>query len=594
MNLGYLILLICLFLAVFTVWKEYTRDNKLRAIWRIMASLLAVAALACIALPVKYKGTVSQTGKNEAMLLTDGFSRDSLNNYKTDSLYTAEAAIKNEYPKTKLVTLDELKWVTPGIKRLHVLGYGLNAAGLKQLDSIPIVFHPVQPPDGITAVNWTGRLKQGQPLIVQGSFKNTAVKKIRLILKGLNTTVDSVLIPAKATVKFNLTAVPKTTGRLVYQLLTITGKDTAGNESLPVTVDQDKPLKILMLSSAPNFENRFLKNWLSENGFAVSARLAISKGKFNSAYINMEQIPLDHLTPALLSKFDVLIGDLSVLAALNNTERSALKQQVTQKGLGLIVNADTTFKPSSWLQSDFQVQQSTTGEQKPIALLIGGKKIAPKLLITNQSFINDNGNIQQLVTDARNRLMAGTKIAGAGKLVFTTLTNTYTWMLAGNKNDYSTLWSLIISKAAMALPQTELWQAEGIPVVNEPVKLQVETAANTGQLMVDDVAVSPKQNSLLPFQWPASWWPSVAGWHTVKKTGGVQSWLYVNKTGSWKTIVALSKTATTKKYAEAMPILLSVTKEIQHNSEVAVPKIYFYIVLLAGCIFLWVESKISN
>jgi hypothetical protein len=45
-----------------------------------------------------------------------------------------------------------------------------------------------------------------------------------------------------------------------------------------------------MLSASPDFESKFLKNWLSENGYAVALRSAISKDKFNSEYINIKPV----------------------------------------------------------------------------------------------------------------------------------------------------------------------------------------------------------------------------------------------------------------------------------------------------------------
>ena len=167
-------------------------------------------------------------------------------------------------------------------------------------------------------------------------------------------------------------------------------------------------------------------------------------------------------------------------------------------------------------------------------------------------------------------------------------------MLAGSKNDYTALWSLLIGKAAMTIPQNGTWQTKGIPAINEPTDIELETAATTGQLLVDDIPVSPRQNDLLPFQWHGTWWPSAAGWHLLKWANDIPGWLYVNKPGSWKTIKALNNITATKKYAASNARGVSVTKEIQQNTEIAVPKIYFYILLLLGCTYLWLESKLSN
>ncbi len=56
MNWTILVLLICLLLAVFVLWKEVIRVNKARLLWRIVASVFAVIAIACFALPIGYEG----------------------------------------------------------------------------------------------------------------------------------------------------------------------------------------------------------------------------------------------------------------------------------------------------------------------------------------------------------------------------------------------------------------------------------------------------------------------------------------------------------------------------------------------------------
>lgn len=590
-----IVLIVCALLAIFACWKEFTRENKLRFVWRIVASLVAVIMLAAIALPVSYPGTSRLAVKNAAVLLTPGMDKDSLSDFKNDSLFTTDAAIQKEYPGAKLVTADELNAVSPKIGQLHILGFGLSADQLKRLDSLPVIFHPASAPSGVSAISWTGKLKQGEPVRVQGKFSNTGTNVVRVILKGLNTTVDSIFIPAKKETVFDLKDIPKNTGRSVYRLVALTGHDTLANDPLPVNIDPVTPLKILILSASPGFEDRFLKNWLSENGFAVAARAAISKDKFNSSYVNMPQTPLDHLTPALLDKFDVLIGDLSVLKSLSGAEASALKQHVTEKGLGLIVNADTTTKTSSWLQADFPLQKLTVKDQKPVSLLLAGKKTAAITFNAEQLLIGFREGTQVLVSNEQNQELVVTTIAGAGKLVFNTLNDTYSWMLAGNKKDYSALWSLLISKAVKPAMQAEDWTtASAIPVVDQPVTIQIETAVMSGMILADNTPVSPAQGPELPFQWRGTFWPTTAGWYPVKKADGVSNWLYVYGKNDWKTLTALKTIADTRQYATDHAPINDVTKQIHQKENIPAPKIYFYILLLAACTFLWVESKLTS
>jgi hypothetical protein len=593
MSWTYIVLIICCLVAVFAVWKEYNRLNRSYLILRIVASLMAVAALACIVLPVNYWKDITRQGDNSTILLTAGFEPDSLINYRNSKLFTTDRSIEKAYPKAKLIRLDELKTDSPAISKLHVFGYGLNENELKQLDHLSLDFHPAPIPGGITAIDGNQKLKTGEALKVQGKYKNDSSKPVKLVLKGLNTQLDTATIAAKTNGDFELNAVPKNEGRAVYHLLAITGRDTLANENLPVEIDPIKQLKILILSASPDFETRFLKNWLSENGFSVTVRSAISKDKFSSEYVNMQPLKVDHLSGALLDKFDLIIGDLSVL----KSESALLKQQVMEKGLGVIIRADSSSKALSWLQNDFPVEKLNVRNPPPVSLTIKGKKDRLALLKIDPNYISLRPGTQPLVYDAQNHLLVNTSLAGAGRLAFTTISNTYNWVLGGNKDDYGAFWSLLISKVARKMPVNEGWSVTPqLPTVNEPLQLQLETSSVPGQINADSsvpmiIGIAPEQNPAIPFEWNNTYWPATTGWHSVKQNNGQAVWFYVYGDNEWQTLRSVKKLTATHRYAETYAVNASVTKQIHEKMRIEVPKIYFYLLLLLAVTFLWVEGK---
>ncbi|HTD39432.1 MAG TPA: hypothetical protein VK671_02340, partial [Mucilaginibacter sp.] len=498
-------------------------------------------------------------------------------------------SVQKVYPKAKQIRPDGLKTDSPAFTRVHVFGYGLNGNELNQLGRLPLVFHPSPIPGGIIAVNWNQKLKSGESLTVQGRYKNNSSKAVRLILTGLSTQLDTAIIPAKSNKEFELTAVPKNEGRSVYHLQAIAEKDTLENESLPVQIDPIKPLKILILSASPDFETRFLKNWLSENGFEVAVRSAISKDKFSSEYVNMQPVKVDHLNAGVLEQFDLVIGDLSVLKS-----EGALKQQVTQKGLGIIVRADSLSKGSSWLQTDFPVEKLDIKNPPPLALVISGKKDRSALLKTDQSFIRNQPNTQPLVNDAQGHIFVNSSMTGAGRLVFTTITNTYNWVLASDKGDYSAFWSLLIGKTARKTPAPENWTFAQSPTVNEPVNLQLQSSQAPEKITADNIIIVPVQNPSVPFEWNNIYWPSSSGWHSVKQNNSQPAWWYVYEDKDWNSVKVSEKLAVTRQYAETYTQDASVTKQIHEKLQIEVPKIYFYMLLLGACVYLWVEGKLKN
>ena len=590
MNWTYLVIVICVILAVFTVVMEYRRVNRQRLGLRITALLIAIASIGALTLPVSYWGE-TKLGANEAVLVTTGYNRDSLNEFKTDTLFTTDSVINAQNPKTRLITIDQLQNVVPAISRLHILGFGLTEDELKQLDSIPIVFHQAIYPSGITSISWTEKIKQGQQCVIQGTFNNSTHSQVKLVLSGLNTNVDSLLIGPTVSTSFELTDLPKIEGKTVDRLLVILGKDTIENEKIPIEVSPVNPLKVLVLSGAPNFENKFLKNWLVDNGFAIAVRSAISKNKFSAEFINIEQLPINQLSPQVLNKFDVIITDLSVLKELNNDANISVKNQVVKNSMGLIVRVDTVFKTTSWIQNGITIYKPTSADQQGSPLNFLGEKNASKILSNGQLFIGNSDNMQALVTDGKHRELACTGIMGTGKIVLTTIGDSYSWMLAGNKNDYSAFWSLLVRKAAKPHPQLENWKTvNNIPTLNAPAILSVETASPPAAMLIDDVSTALLQNMELPFQWQNRWWPVKTGWQPVKRTHGAIDWIYVYETTDWTAIKAIKQTIDTKKYESAIT-LHGVTKQIHQKAKIPTPKIYFYTLLLFCCTFLWFEAK---
>ncbi|MBD1386013.1 hypothetical protein IDJ75_12035 [Mucilaginibacter rigui] len=570
-------------MAVLFAWLEYRRANKRFLLLRIGAALVAVAALGCIVLPIKYNSTITKSIQHKNILLTQGFNADSLPDGIDTSLITLDASIKKAYPKVKLISgLDELSKTAP----LHVYGNGLSKDELVQLDSLPVILHAAKIPAGVSNISWNDQLKAGEVLRVQGVYNNTSAQKVKLVLRGLSTGLDSIILPPNAQTPFGLSTTPKATGKMVFTL----NADTALQGSLPVQIQPVKPLKVLMLSASPDFESKFLKNWLSENGYSVALRSAISKGKYNSGYINIAQFNLDKLSAQTLAQFDVVIGDLSVLSTLSSTESDVLKQAVANKGMGLIVRADSAGK-TSWLQKQFPVDRPSGKEPEPASLIINGNKSGSGKLAYGPAYIVYQDGTQPLVK-TKERILAGLALYGSGKIVFTTLNNTFSWMLGGNKQDYTELWSVLLSKAARKNDEVKNYiQFSSLPVSNEPVVLQVSQGSSS-PIVVNNELIAPAQNADIPFEWNASYRPSNAGWQNLKQGDKISTW-YAYPQNEWKPLRSAEKTAATTQYAALHPNRHIVTKQIQQKVRIDVPKIYFYILLLAACTFLWIETKIS-
>src|SRR5215210_7862980 len=127
---NYVIIVMSLMLLCFLLWKEVTRANKLRLIWRITASVLAVVSLACIALPVILTVKETVTASKEAILLTDGFNNDSIKSFLNNTskhyeVYTTDPGVlqSTQSFKPKLLSaLEILNQPPEKINTIHVFG----------------------------------------------------------------------------------------------------------------------------------------------------------------------------------------------------------------------------------------------------------------------------------------------------------------------------------------------------------------------------------------------------------------------------------------------------------------------------------------
>ncbi|HVW59864.1 MAG TPA: hypothetical protein VHC48_07510, partial [Puia sp.] len=400
---NYIVIFLSLAMLALLLTYEWKRANRARLPWRVPATVILVAALAVIALPITYKRV---------------------------------APVKNI--------------------------------------SISRGDDPISP--GVASIYWRRTLRPGETCRIQGRFYNPGGRQVKLLLTGMHTVLDSAEISSG---EFRLKTVPLQTGRAVYRLIALDGADTLEQEPIPLEVVQGKALKVLILAASPDFEYRFLAGWLAGKGHGVVVRTTISKGKYDRADLNMAPGPVDHLSPALLEKFDVVIADSAAL----KVNEAMVRRQVAEKGMGLIIRSDSGYKDIF----------------RP-----GGRT---------------------LIYDSLHRPLVSASMYGAGRIIRTGLQSTYSRLLAGDKNGYAALWTSLLQEAAERDAGEERWQLDPLlPLVDQPVKVLLRHAGNglpQGFFEKEDGSGMPvvsylEQRSLQPFAWEGLYWPSVAGWQSIR------------------------------------------------------------------------------
>jgi hypothetical protein len=508
--LNYIEVGVCLAGLTFLLWLEGRRQDRSHLTGRVAATLLAVAALAGMILPLAHRRPVSAAaGMPEGIYLTEGYDVESVRQFlgghpDIRDLWGEPAVVGNVVPAAP----EGLKWP---VSRLHVFGYGLTGRQWAALHPPGLVFHPGSSVGGVIAVDWRRSLFAGERLLVQGRWQGAGVRggqgrrPVKLLLMGLGMVLDS----ADAGGDFSLGTVPAQTGRAVYRLVALAGRDTLEQEDIPVEVGHGRPLRILILADAPGFENNFLLNWLAKNGQQAAIRTKVSSNTYQSSYVNMPPRSLETLTSSLLNGFDILIADSSALPAAGDAGRQILRREVEEEGMGLIIRIDS-------------------------------------------GYVHKKAGMRSFETDSLSRVIVGGGPYGVGKVIYTTVNTTYVRMMAGQSAVYAAYWSSLLRRAGrMAEARDEWTLMPAQPRVGEETDAVLEesgagqplglvgasgSAGLAGDGGGNPVSLYFAQDDLLPFIWRGRYWPEGIGWHNWWTSGGDTVWSYVWPRGAWASL----------------------------------------------------------
>ncbi|MBC7650617.1 MAG: hypothetical protein H7101_02585 [Deinococcales bacterium] len=578
----YSYIILSIVLLAFLIWKEVKRPLQLRLWWRLIASTITVICLACLATDITYKKKQSlNTFKRKLVMLTDGYSKDSLARFYTQHQQLVDTILLSNLSENKLQNFNVV----------NVMGNGFDEADLQLLNNYPITFHPSKKPTGIVFINWQQTLTIGENFVVQGTYNNDTKTLSTIYLNAFGNNVDSVSIKPFTQQLFQLQTVPKYNNKGVYSIFVVANKDTLENNPLPFQVQPTIPLKILLLASSPNFENKFLKNWLYENNYAVATRTSVTKGKYEQSFSNIKTISLNNLSATALQQFDVVIADATELSVIAKNELAVIKNQIVQNGLGLIVRVDSNNNNTPFYLKPFPFTPTINQEKKIIQINYGNNTTA--IQIDEIHYIKPQPNTQVLVKNSTQNSLASLSLFGTGKIVATTLNNTYTLQLQNKQNYYTQLWTMLLKKATKKASPEDIWSIHpNMSYINQKTALSLETSAEIAFGIVGSTKIYLQQNELLPFKWSGTYWPNKAGWHTIISANNTTYNWYVFNNTHWQNVAATQKINTTKRYAMQHPITTTNTTKLSQSITIIIPKIVFFLFFLLAACYLWLERKL--
>ncbi len=589
-------LILSVFLLAFLIFKEAKRKNKNWLILRLIASVIAVGSLFFLIYPMKYEVSKS-VKKEEFYLLTKGANLDSVSKSNAQ-LFTLDSGIYQNNSKNKIKFLPDLSYYLsehPEIKTINLYGEGLENSDLKSLINYKINYKPIENINKIKNCNWQKTITNTDDLVVEGKYKNDSDKPVNVVLNGLGTNLDSVSIKANEEANFSLKGKTNQLGYFTYHIEAIQNKDTLAYEAVPFEVIEKQPVNVLILASTPDFEYKFLKNWLYQNNYSLALRTRISKEKFSSDFLNLPTVNINNLNKNLLQKFDLIIADDAELANLSSQENNVLNSQIDE-GLGLLVRIGDE-KPTSNYAAGFSVNSLAVKQAQGFSFkMINDEDKTSPLIIENPVQLNSILTHQPLVLDDKGKIYTDSKVLDVGKIAMTSISNSYQWAIKGNQKDFAKYWSEIISNTIKKVDlKKEVLLKDAFPKIYDKAVL-IYKGSNDNKIpkiSVEGIAISPIQNQNFSNEWAAPFWPSKLGWNKVDVSGLIKQ-VYIFDKKSWLAANQIEKIGNTLNFIKNNQIHSPKSEIITEKQIKEVTKWLFFVLFLLSCGFLWFESKISD
>jgi hypothetical protein len=528
-----------LLLLVMFLWREVRRPHRSRLAARVVATVLAVAALTCLGLPISCRRGQADVKGREGVLLTEGYDADSV------------GLFLREHEGMKVIKPDDVS-----MDRWHVFGYGLTKEEWMALRPPSLVFHGSGSSvnAGLVSADWSRKLRKGELLRVQGHWKGEGF--VKLLLEGMGQVLDSVVV--KGDSLFSLHTLPAQVGRGVYKFVAIAGKDTLEQENIPVEVEAGKPLKILVLASSPNAENTFLVSWLSKEGHAVASRTLVSKDKYQQVYANMAERPLGQLTPALLGDLNLVIAD--ALTVSGGGLLPMLRRQVQEKGLGLVIRVDSGGSVGKRvLLRDSMGRAEVSVSREGMGKIVWTRHITYSMVLAGEKK-GYAAYWSSLLREAAREERVG---------------DSWEWRPEMPREEEPVRFELLTGASGMS---------QGVIGVDGAGSGRLDSGGRP-------VTMYLAEDGVLPYSWSGRYWPEAVGWQTVSRLQGDTTSWFAWGAGEWAPLYREKRKEETTIFIRERGASREGEGFGAEEREI-LSKGWFYALLIVSLLFLWIEKKI--
>jgi len=564
-------------LLLFFLWKEYHREMRFRPLRMIAISFTMIAVLGMALQPAR-KATVNSS----FLLLTDGYEKQ-----QADSLLDAHPGLQivlapgadNYSNAGRISSWNDLE--NSGRPLHFLLGSGIPEFAWRFLDGHHPRYIPSNFPEGFVALSIPKNIRPNRVVNIEGTY-NLQGEHATLRLSLGHALEDSVVLEGGGMKKFSFTIKPKQAGNFVYDL-SAERDSKITTEQVPVTVESEHPLNILLLNHQPTFETQYLKQYLGDRGHRIALRYQPSKNIFRHESINQSLVRFERLTPTLLNTFDLVIADQSVLTSLSSAEVTSLKRSV-MNGLGLLVNVNEPIKKGS-NQNALIPFETLASKADTVDLHLSNQQRL--LLAASPVAIKKSDNIQILHQD-KNRIIAGYQSKGLGSVGIQILEKTYPLILRGDTIAYGNIWTPLIERIGRRnLASHEIELNSSFPLIqNWPIDVNVISTDAEPKLHSDSIELPLAEDISIDDVWHTTAWAGQKGWHTLKTSDGLEEPYYVFEPEQWESL----RTANQIRLAtiNSRPESLNLSQGIEYRK---ISPLIFFLVLLISLGVVWFVPK---
>lgn len=648
-----MVLVFVTMLVIYQTKQRLFQQSPVKFVWVTVANLVSFIAVLLLVLPIQIK----QMDNNQVILLTSGFEQTSFNAQTlcdhSSNIYYLNKSTDNsalnlaqscDDSLTRISHLSELKIFEPNIDHLVVYGDGLTEQHWQLLQLNTHQYFPSEPMSGFISPLWLKEAVLGESItfsaklqVSQSQQRKSEIHLIQFIDVNGEVLAEQNVRHQEA---FSFVFTPKTSGKHSYRVRLIENTAEKGqdnkivvDEVIPVNITLASVPRVLIVQSAPNYESKYFKHWLTENNGQLLTVTQISKDHVISESVNLpENTPAviktlaqqnslltslnEVITPDILQYFDLLMIDSKALLSLDSRQLKVL-DNVNNNGLGVLIAADERLITAYVEQklpilaifqsqaNQEKINKSNEAKQKQVFLhwLNNRFEHITKQPITAEQINLQNFKAKTLVYDQQKQPLVISNIKGKGKIALTSINRSFQLKTNGLVHEYSQFWQFITSSLArnstrlswIPQPDNKL-SFEGQPLTAcFLAESNVMQSANISQI-IKDKEIPLYINVEGQNKYCSIYFSNEAGWQSLRITSELseqmlldnrqlvyhfsqQDWL------AWQQ--ALKHFATEKNVKQSQTL-----SKLDNESLTEVNKLIIFFGLLLSSILLWIERKL--